>query len=168
MFQELSVQEFTINPFQKIGKQWMLITAGDESGYNTMTASWGGLGVLWQRNVATVYIRPQRYTKSFVDNGDYFTISFYGEDYRKALQLCGTLSGKDTDKVQQAGLTPYFIDGTTAFAQADLIIVCRKLYHQELLLELFDAPEVEREVYPQKDYHTMYIGEVVKILQKVA
>ncbi len=168
MFQELSVQEFTINPFQKIGKQWMLITAGDESGYNTMTASWGGLGVLWQRNVATVYIRPQRYTKSFVDNGDYFTISFYGEDYRKALQLCGTLSGKDTDKVQQAGLTPYFIDGTTAFAQAELIIVCRKLYHQELLLELFDAPEVEREVYPQKDYHTMYIGEVVKILQKVA
>ena len=94
MFQELSVQEFTINPFQKIGKQWMLITAGDESGYNTMTASWGGLGVLWQRNVATVYIRPQRYTKSFVDNGDYFTISFYGEDYRKALQLCGTLSEK--------------------------------------------------------------------------
>ena len=168
MFQELSVQEFTINPFQKIGKQWMLITAGDESGYNTMTASWGGLGVLWQRNVATVYIRPQRYTKSFVDNGDYFTISFYGEDYRKALQLCGTLSGKDTDKVQQAGLTPYFIDGTIAFAQAELIMVCRKLYHQELLPVLFDAPEVEREVYPQKDYHTMYIGEVVKILQKVA
>ena len=168
MFQELSVQEFTINPFQKIGKQWMLITAGDESGYNTMTASWGGLGVLWQRNVATVYIRPQRYTKSFVDNGDYFTISFYGEDYRKALQLCGTLSGKDTDKVQQAGLTPYFIDGTTAFAQAELIMVCRKLYHQELLPVLVDAPEVEREVYPQKDYHTMYIGEVVKILQKVA
>lgn len=166
MFEEITVQDLTMNPFQKIGKQWMLITAGDVAGYNTMTASWGGVGVIWQRNVATVYIRPQRHTKSFVDQNDYFTVSFYEEAYRKALQLCGTLSGKDTNKVEQAGLTPYFVDGTTAFAEAELILICRKLYHQDLLPEQFVDASVEQAVYPEKDYHTMYIGEIVKVLRK--
>ena len=131
-----------------------------------MTASWGGVGHIWQRDVATVYIRPQRYTKTFVDNNELFTVSFYGEEYRKALQLCGTLSGKDTNKVEQAGLTPYFVDGTTAFAEAELILVCRKLYHQDMLPELFDDPAVEQAMYQQKDYHTLYIGEIVKVLKK--
>ena len=128
--------------------------------------SWGGFGHLWQREVATIYIRPQRYTKAFVDNNELFTVSFYGEEYRKALQLCGTLSGKDTNKTEQAGLTPYFVEGTTAFAEAELILVCRKLYHQDMLPELFDDPAVEQAMYPQKDYHTLYIGEIVKVLRK--
>lgn len=166
MFEEFAIEDLTMNPFQKIGKEWLLITAGNASGFNTMTASWGGMGVIWQRNVATVYIRPQRYTKSFVENNDYFTVSFYGEDYRKALQLCGTLSGKDTNKTEQAGLTPYFVDGTTAFAEAELILVCRKLYHQDLLPEQFVDAAVEQAMYPEKDYHTMYIGEIVKVLRK--
>lgn len=166
MFQEIKVQDLTMNPFEKIAKQWMLITAGDAAGFNTMTASWGGVGHIWQRDVATVYIRPQRYTKTFVDNNELFTVSFYGEECRKALQLCGTLSGKDTNKVEQAGLTPYFVDGTTAFAEAELILVCRKLYHQDMLPELFDDPAVEQAMYPQKDYHTLYIGEIVKVLKK--
>ena len=166
MFQEMKVQDLTMNPFEKIGKQWMLITAGDAAGFNTMTASWGGFGHLWQREVATIYIRPQRYTKTFVDNNELFTVSFYGEEYRKALQLCGTLSGKDTNKTEQAGLTPYFVEGTTAFAEAELILVCRKLYHQDMLPELFDDPAVEQAMYPQKDYHTLYIGEIVKVLRK--
>ena len=166
MFQERSVQDLTMNPFEKVNKQWMLITAGDEKGFNTMTASWGGLGVIWQKPVATVYLRPQRYTKEFVDKNEYFTVSFYGEAHRKALQLCGTLSGRDTDKTAQAGLTPYFVDGTAAFAEAELILVCRKLYQQELRPELFTDAGLEQAMYPEKDYHTMYIGEIVKVLQK--
>lgn len=166
MFQEIGVQDLTFNPFEKIGKAWLLITAGDEHGFNTMTASWGGLGRIWQRDVATVYIRPQRYTKEFVDQNELFTISFYGEANRQALQLCGKLSGRDTNKTEQAGLTPYFVDGTTAFAEAELIFVCRKLYHQEMQPTLFDDAAVEQAMYPEQDYHTMYIGEIVKVLKK--
>ena len=101
-FREIKPEELDFNPFQKIGKQWMLITAGNESGYNTMTASWGGAGVMWGKPSVTAYIRPQRYTKEFVDREETFTLSFYGEEYRKALNLFGTVSGKDRDKIKEA------------------------------------------------------------------
>lgn len=166
MFQEISVQDLLMNPFEKMNRQWMLITAGNEKGLNTMTASWGGVGVIWQKPVTTIYLRPQRYTKEFVDKNEYFTVSFYGEEQRKALQLCGTVSGRDTDKVAQSGLTPYFVDETAAFAEAELILVCRKLYQQEMRPELFIDAALEQAMYPEKDYHTMYIGEIVKVLQK--
>ena len=93
-FKEIKIEELSFNPFTKIAKEWMLITAGDEEKSNTMTASWGGLGIMWGKNVATAYIRPQRYTKEFVDNSDTFTLSFLSEEYRKALSVCGTISGK--------------------------------------------------------------------------
>lgn len=166
MFQEISVQDLLMNPFEKMNRQWMLITAGNEKGLNTMTASWGGVGVIWQKPVTTIYLRPQRYTKEFVDKNEYFTVSFYGEEQRKALQLCGTVSGRDTDKVAQSGLTPYFVDETAAFAEAELILVCRKLYQQEMRPELFIDAALEQAMYPEKDYHTMYIGEIVKVLLK--
>ena len=116
-FKEVDIKSLNFNPFTKIGSEWMLITAGDESGCNTMTASWGGLGVLWGKNVATCYIRPQRYTKKFVDANDTFTLSFYGPEYKQALSICGSKSGRDCDKVKEAGLTPYFTDGTKSEAK---------------------------------------------------
>ena len=106
-FQEIAINSLEFNPFQKISKEWMLITAGDETKSNTMTASWGGLGIMWGKNIATVYIRPQRYTKEFVDQNDTFTISFLAEEYRKALNVCGSVSGKNVeDKWKEAGLHP--------------------------------------------------------------
>ena len=126
-FREGKIEELQFNPFTKIGKEWLLITAGDEKKHNTMTASWGGVGVLWGKNVVTTYIRPQRYTKEFVDAQDVFTITFFGENCREALALCGKVSGRDGDKIKEAGLTPYFVDGTTAFEEAEMIFVCRKL-----------------------------------------
>ena len=122
---EVKIEELSFNPFTKISKEWMLITAGDEEKHNTMTASWGGVGIMWGMNVATAYIRPQRYTKEFVDAEEMFTLSFFKEDYRKALNLCGSKSGRDCDKDKEAGLTPYYTDGTTAYEEADLIFVCR-------------------------------------------
>lgn len=163
-FKEVKVEELTFNPFTKIGSEWMLITAGDENGFNTMTASWGGMGVMWSKNVVTTYIRPQRYTKEFVDANETFTVSFYGPEYKKALNLCGTLSGRDCDKVAEAGLTPLFIDGTTAFEEANMIFVCRKLYSDPMPAENFLDKENDQKWYPDKDYHTMYISEVVKVL----
>ncbi len=165
-FREVKIEELEFNPFTKIGKEWMLITAGNEEKCNTMTASWGGVGIMWGKSVVTAYIRPQRYTKEFVDAEDTFTISFYNEEYRKALSLCGSVSGRDTDKIKEAGLTPYYVDGTAAFEEAEMIFVCKKLYHQEMAPEFFDEKECDTKWYPEKDYHTMYIGEITKVLVK--
>ena len=87
-FKEIPLTDLQFNPFTKIGSEWMLITAGNEKKFNTMTASWGGMGVLWGKNVVTTYIRPQRYTKEFVDANDTFTLSFYGPQYKEALNFC--------------------------------------------------------------------------------
>lgn len=163
-FKEVKVEDLNFNPFTRIGSEWMLITAGNEKAFNTMTASWGGMGVIWNKKVVTTYIRPQRYTKEFVDANELFTVSFYDEKYRKALNICGTLSGRDCDKAAKAGLTPLFLDGTTAFEEANMIFVCRKLYCAPMSGDHFLDREDDEKHYPEKDYHTMYISEIVKVL----
>ena len=163
-FREVKPEELTMNPFTKIGKEWLLITAGNEEKCNKMTASWGAMGVMWGKNAVTVYIRPQRYTKEFVDREETFTISVLGEDYRNALNYCGTVSGKGIDKITEAGLTPYFVDGTAGIQEADMIMVCKKMYHDTIKPECFDETENDTKWYPQKDYHTMYIAEIQKVL----
>lgn len=165
-YKEIKPEELDFNPFTRIGQQWMLISAGDESGYNTMTASWGGAGVLWGKPVATAYIRPQRYTKTFVDKAERFTLSFYGKEYKKALGLLGAVSGKDRDKISEVGFTPYFTDGTVAFEEAEVILVCRKQYADEIKPECFLDKEADTKWYPEKDYHTMYIAQIEKVLVK--
>ncbi|MFQ4276030.1 flavin reductase [Clostridioides difficile] len=165
-FREVKIEELQFNPFTKIGKEWLLITAGDSEKFNTMTASWGGVGVYWGKNVVTTYIRPQRYTKEFVDINDTFTVAFFDETYREALNICGTISGRDINKIEKAGLTPYFVDDTVAFEEANMIIVCKKLYHGNMPPENFDAKENDKKWYPEKDYHTMYISEIIKVLVK--
>ena len=161
---KINIAEKSFNPFDLIGQKWMLISAGTEDKWNTMTASWGGLGVLWGKNVATCYIRPQRYTKKFVDANDTFTLSFYGPEHKQALSICGSKSGRDCDKVREAGLTPYFVDGTAAFEEADMVFVCKKLYEDEIRPENFIAKENDEKWYPEKDYHTVYIAEITKVL----
>ena len=154
------------NVFFAIGDQWMLITAGTAERCNTMTASWGGLGVMWGAPAATCYIRPQRYTKEFVDREEYFTLSFFGEESRKALQLCGSKSGRDIDKVKECGLTVMKDREAPYFAEAELVFVCRKLYAQDFDPVCFVDRELEGKNYPTKDYHRMYIGEIVAALQR--
>ena len=138
-FTEMKPEELKDNPFDLIGRQWMLISAGNEEKCNTMTASWGGLGVIWGEPTATVYIRQTRYTKEFVDNSDYFTLSIFdmNKENRKALTLCGKVSGRDTDKIKDAGLTPYYVDGTVGFEEARMIIICKKVYAQYMAPENF-------------------------------
>lgn len=165
-FNEVSLKEFNINPFTSIGDQWMLVTGGSEEKFNTMTASWGGLGVLWRKNAATIYIRPQRYTKEFIDKGDTFTLSFFSEKYRSSLALCGKVSGREQDKVKEAGITPAFDKDGVYFEEADLVLICRKMYHDEIDPENFQDASLDGEHYPMKDYHVMYIGEILKVLAK--
>lgn len=166
-FREEDISTLQFNPFDKISRQWMLVTAGDEERSNTMTASWGGVGIMWGKPVATVYIRPQRYTKEFVDGNGYFTLSFIPEEHRRALNVCGSVSGRDVkDKWQEAGLHPYKIGETTGVEEAEEIFVCRKLYAQEMRPECFIDGECDTKWYPDKDYHTMYIAEIVKVLRR--
>ena len=165
-FEEVDIRDLQINPFTKIGDEWMLVTAGDERGFNTMTASWGGLGVLWSRDVATCYIRPTRYTKEFIDAADRLTLSFYGPEHKRALGVLGTKSGRDCDKVAEVGFTPLFLDGTCAFEEAELILVCRKLYADPIKPECFIDTSCDEENYPLRDYHVMYISEVERVLAR--
>lgn len=158
---EVNVKELDLNPFTSIGDDWMLITAGDEASCNTMTASWGALGVIWGAPSVTCYIRQSRYTKEFVDNNELFTLSFYDpEQYRKALSHLGTVSGRDEDKVAAVGFTPVAVDGTTTFAEAKLTLVCRKRSATYIDPEGFIDPEVDAKWYGDKDYHTMYIAQI--------
>ena len=166
---EISVYDLNMNPMGMIGHEWMLITAGnEENGYNTMTASWGHLGSIWGRKgkgdlpTAVIYVRPQRYTKAFVDREELFTLTVFGPEYREALAYLGSHSGRDGDKVAVAGLTPVFMDGTTGFAEAKLTLVCRKLYHAPLQEEGFVDQEILDVSYPARDLHEVYIGEIIK------
>lgn len=151
-----------LNPFSKIADEWFLVTAGDENGYNTMTASWGSLGTMWGKSVAVTVIRPQRYTKEFIDNNEYFTISFLKEGNKDKLSFCGSKSGRDYDKAKETGLKPVFVNGTTTFEQAELTLVCRKVFAQEITPDSFLDKTIIDKWYPDKDFHTAYVAEIVK------
>lgn len=166
MFEKLDPKALDKNVFSLIGDRWMLITAGTPEKCNTMTASWGGLGVLWGHPVATVYIRPQRYTLEFVEQEDFFTLCFFGEEYRKALSLCGSKSGREIDKVKECGFTVATAEGAPYFEEADLVLVCKKAYWQDMDPTHFLDGEIDGKWYPQKDYHRIFIGEIVEVLRK--
>ena len=165
-FTKILPDEIRDNVFRLIGDDWALITAGDQSALNTMTASWGSMGVLWNKPVVHCFIRPQRHTYSFVERHDTFTLSFFDEAYRQALKLCGTKSGRDTDKVALCGFTPAFAEsGAPYFEEARLVLVCKKLYSHDIQPARF----VDRDVnahYPQNDYHREYVAEIVEVLMK--
>ena len=165
-FRETDIHTLKFNPFDKISKQWMLITAGDRTKSNTMTASWGGMGIMWNKCVVAIGIRPQRYTLGFVERNDLFTLSFFPEEYRDALKFCGSRSGRDYDKAKETGLTPVYLDGTTAFSQAERILVCKKLYVSELHPGGFLDKTLDEAYYPNKDHHKLFVAEIVKVLEK--
>jgi flavin reductase (DIM6/NTAB) family NADH-FMN oxidoreductase RutF len=161
---EKNIREFSGSPASRIGDGWMLVTAGTARSWNTMTASWGGLGVLWGRDVAFMFIRPSRHTFGFANNNSLFTLSFFEPKYREALSFCGANSGRDMDKTAQTGLSPIeFPRGGVAFKEASELIICRKLYAHDFDPRLFlDPPSIEK-AYNGKDYHRMYIGEILAL-----
>lgn len=166
IFKEIKPEELDKSPFQLIGKDWMLITAEKDNKINTMTASWGGFGVLWGKNVAFIFIRPQRYTKEFVENSDTFSLTFFDKTFKKELGYLGRVSGKDEDKISKANLTIQHSDSTPYFDEANTTIICNKLYAQDIKPECFISSELDISMYPEKDYHTMYIAEIKKVLIK--
>ncbi len=162
-FQEITVKDLNENAFKLIGTDWTLITAGNKDSLNTMTASWGGVGVLWNKNVAFIFVRPQRYTREFLDNNDNFTLSFF-DGMRDSLTICGRKSGRDCDKIAEAGLTPVFTEKAPYFDEARLVLVCRKLYRQRLSEDSIIDKSILKE-YANNDFHYMYVAEIEKVLK---
>ncbi len=155
------------NIFRKIGKEWMLINVADDGGkVNSMTASWGTAGILWGRPVVICFIRPQRYTFGLAEKCSALSFSFFDEGYREALGICGTKSGRDCDKLAEAGLTAAEEDGIPYIAEAEMSLLCRKLYEAPLTEASFVIPEILDEVYPERDLHTVYICEIEKVITK--
>ncbi len=166
-FTLLQPSEISDNVFKLLDKDWMLITAGRLDHYNTMTASWGHMGIMWNLPVAMAWIRPQRYTFEFAEKYDDFTLSFFTEEHRKALQFCGSRSGRDHDKAAETGLTPLATEaGNVFFQEARLVMECRKIYSDDLKKEKFILPEVAQKNYPKNDFHRFYMGEIVNAFVK--
>ncbi len=169
-FHQISADQFQNSVFQTIGKEWMLISAEQEIDgkmvANTMTASWGGLGYLWNKNVAFAFIRPQRYTKEFVDNSEYFSLCFFGGEKKEELSYLGKVSGRDEDKIGKSKLTLTHLEDVPCFEEATAVLVCRKLYVQTMREDCFIDTSIINASYSEKDFHDVYIGEVEKIFVK--
>ena len=164
---QIEINEFSENPFKLIGSDWMLITAKKGEKTNMMTASWGGVGILWNKPVATIYVRPQRYTKEFIDNEEYFSLCVLPEEYRQILNYCGTKSGRDEDKIAETKLTIDESEKAPIFKESRLVLICKKLYAQDLTEQSFIDKSLVEKNYQAKDFHTMYIAEIEKIGIKI-
>ena len=158
------------NAFDLIGKEWMLVTASNSGKFNTMTASWGGIGWLWNKPVAFIFIRPERYTHEFIESNDRLTLSFYGEAYRKALQICGSKSGRDIDKAKETGLTPFALEtGAMTFAESRMTLDCRKLFKTAMTAENFIDKVILEHWYndkPSGGLHDIYVVEIEEVYTK--
>lgn len=169
--QTIEIDDFAPAAVRLWAKQWLLLTAGDFAAgdYNTMTVAWGSLGCMWNKPFAQVVVRPTRYTHSFMEHFDTFTLTAFPAKYKEALLLLGSKSGRDGDKIREAGLTPAASVRVPApaFAEAELILECRKIYWQDMTPAQFLDPEIHAQ-YPQKDYHRIYFGEILLIRGSVA
>lgn len=166
-WKEVKPEEWNHNPFDKIGKEWMLVTAEKEGKANCLTASWGGVGVLWGKNVVYIFIRDSRYTKEFIDGSDTFSLTFFDRSkYAEMLSYMGKTSGRTEDKIAKCGLSVAHEEDTPYFEEASCAILCRKLCCQKVEPQNFCVEGIDGQFYGDKDYHNMYVGEIVKILEK--
>lgn len=165
-FQPMPADLVEFNPFTKIGKEWALITAGTKDKANTMTVSWGGVGVLWGKNVVYIFVRDSRYTKEFIDNNDFFSMTFLSEDYRDALNYCGSHSGRDGDKFAEAGLTLTTRHSIPFIDEGNFVMLCQKMAAVKITDDSFCIPDLKEKWYADGDMHTMYVGEIIEIMAR--
>ena len=164
---KLEISHLNDNFFETISKEWMLVTAGNPSKFNTMTANWGSIGFLWNKPIVHIFIRPERYTHKFIETNDYFTLSFLGEENKDIHKICGSKTGKDTDKIKATGLLPIFTNlGNVTFEQSRLTFECKKLYTDFIKKENFFDNTIFDKWYTNGSLHQIYIAEIVNIWSK--
>lgn len=162
---EISIKELNVNPVTMFSDGWAILTAGSEDDFNGMTVSWGAIGEIWGKASMFVFVRPQRYTHEFCEKSDYFTVSCFGGKERDALSFFGSKSGRDYDKFAETGLTAKSEDGFVYCDEAELVFLCRKTAKTILQPENFFDKAID-DCYKAKDYHDIYMGEIVKVLVK--
>lgn len=166
-FQPYPIDLLELNPFTRIGTDWAVLTAGNQEKVNAMTVSWGGLGVLWGKNVGFIFVRDSRYTKEFIDNGETFSLTFFPKDFRKTpLKYLGGVSGRNEDKIKAAHLGIAYANGVPYIDEGNFVITFRKLSATKLLPGDFIDPSIQDNFYKDEDYHTMYVGEILEILAR--
>lgn len=165
MFKEIDIRDVKLNMTKAIADDWMLVSAGDEADSNMMTASWGLTGELWGEDVAVCFIRPQRHTLKYVEDNKTFALSFFDGEEKAALNFCGSKSGRDYDKAKETGLKKIFSDGTVYFEQAKLVIICEKIAVSQISKDAFVDPAYDSRWYAE-DYHKIFVGKIIKVLQK--
>lgn len=166
MKKEITARELQGNFIKMLSEDWALLTAGTIDSFNTMTVSWGGIGELWNKDVGFVFVRPQRYTYEFIEKNDYFSLSFFGGEYKKELGLCGSKSGRDIDKMAETGFIPIDLGNVIDFEQAKITVVMKKLAYQDMKPDGFLDDNIMKN-YANNDFHRIYVGEIVKILLNV-
>ena len=166
-FQKVDPKSLTDNVFSLFDNDWFVVTAGDGETYNPMTISWGGFGILWSAPVATIYIRDTRYTYQFLNQGKYFTLCAFDEEYRSVTQYLGSHSGRDEDKIKASGLTPLKTElGNLYYAEARLIVECEKVYNADLQLENISDPHGINMYKDTESRHKMFIGKILNVWEK--
>jgi len=168
LFRKTEPGKLNENIFGLINNDWMLITAGNPEHFNTMTASWGTMGILWNKPIAVCFIRPQRFTFEFTEKHPYFTLSFFDSQYKDMLNFCGKYSGRNVDKIAKTGLKPVITPlGNITFEQCRLVMECKKLYTDYIKEDNFIAESLINANYPGKDFHKFYIGEISESYMKI-
>ena len=155
----MDLKKFNFLPFYTIDQNWALLTAGTPDKFNTMTISWGGFGTIWNKPIVTIYVKPTRYTYEFIEENEYFTISFYDDQFKGDLGILGSISGRNTNKILKTKLTPEFLEKSVSFKEANLTIICKKIYFQ------IEQSEIDR-FYKKEPIHRMYFGEVIDIIDR--
>ena len=163
MQKEINIRELKDNFVKMISNDWALLTAGTMDGFNTMTVSWGGIGELWNKDVCFVFVRPQRYTYEFIEKNDYFSLSFFGGEYKKELGICGSKSGRDIDKMAETGFLPVDFENAVGYEQAKVNVVLKKLAYQDMKPDDFIDESIMIN-YANNDFHRVYVGEIVKVV----
>lgn len=163
MQKEINVRELKDDFVKMISNDWALLTAGTKDNFNTMTVSWGGIGELWGKDVCFVFVRPQRYTYEFMEKNDYFSLSFFGGEYKKELGICGSKSGRDIDKMAETGFLPVDFENAVGYEQAKVNVVLKKLAYQDMKPDGFIDESIMNN-YANNDFHRVYVGEIVKVV----
>ena len=163
---EINIREIKESAVKMISDDWALLSAGNESKWNTMTVSWGGIGEIWGKDVAFVFVRPQRYTKEFIDKNGRFTLSFFGGEMKKEMGILGKISGRNEDKIALARIKGAFEADTVYVDGAKYVLVCKTLYTDFIKPENFIEKDNDEKWYAQKDYHKVYVAQIEKVLEK--
>ncbi len=165
-FQPYPIDLIEFNPFTKIGTEWMLITTSHKDKVNAMTASWGGVGFLWGKNTAFIFVRESRFTKELIDQSDHFSLTFFDSSYKSAMKYFGMVSGRSENKIKAAKMNVNYFQDIPFIDEGNLVICCRKMSATPILPEQFEDSDIQKTWYADGDLHTMYVGEIVQILAR--